>query len=685
MAKRTMLAVLVMMVGGVLGVGAEDPVWVPVVAHGPGVGDSEWRSDVTIVNPCLETAEVELVLHLPSGIVRETFEISPGAQQYFEDVVAQLTPDDGSAPLEILASSPVGVTSRTYSTSESGTFGQAMPAVAPQDFVYAGDSAALQGLREDGVFRTNLGILNAGGMAATVSIELLDRLGTVVGSYRLQVGPGAWRQDVRPFLNRFGRDDVLAGWARVTVESGGDVWVSASVIDGRTDDPTTIEATPMPACPMDIADRLALIEGLAVDERATLRPGYRYFVLQYEQPSDHQDSDSERFTQYMTLMHRDESAPLVLRTLGYSHGYADRLHEITEMLGANQLVVEHRYFTNSRPATIDWTTLSIEQAAADHHRIASQLKPIYPAPWINTGHSKGGMTASYHRRFHPDDVDVTVSYVAPMSFGPDDQRYITFLDEVGDSACRNRLTGLQRAALERRGGVLPIMESSLTSYTFDRIGGDMETLLEAVVLELPFTFWQYYGEGFCAGLPDPETASAQQLYDTLDGFVGFFLMADAVFDFYGPYFYQAHYQLGYPAIKTAHVADLLTTDAANVEAGLIPRDAETPTFDASAMPDVEDWIQTDGERLIFIYGGNDPWTAGAYDVGGASDAHTFTEVGGTHGARISTLSSSDRQQVMDLLEAWTGVTPSPPVKRSAPEPETDHAAMREMARSLAGF
>ena len=35
------------------------------------------------------------------------------------------------------------------------------------------------------------------------------------------------------------------------------------------------------------------------------------------------------------------------------------------------------------------------------------------------------MTAIYHRRFYPDDVDGTVPYVAPISFGAPDLRYPT--------------------------------------------------------------------------------------------------------------------------------------------------------------------------------------------------------------------------------------------------------------------
>ena len=41
------------------------------------------------------------------------------------------------------------------------------------------------------------------------------------------------------------------------------------------------------------------------------------------------------------------------------------------------------------------------------------------------------MTSVYHRRFYPDDVDATVAYVAPISFGAPDDRYIDFLANVG--------------------------------------------------------------------------------------------------------------------------------------------------------------------------------------------------------------------------------------------------------------
>ena len=72
-----------------------------------------------------------------------------------------------------------------------------------------------------------------------------------------------------------------------------------------------------------------------------------------------------------------------------------------------------RTVNRSAPASMDWSKLDIWQAATDHHRLVTALKPLYPARWISTGASKGGMASVYHRRFYPADVTATIAYVAP--------------------------------------------------------------------------------------------------------------------------------------------------------------------------------------------------------------------------------------------------------------------------------
>jgi hypothetical protein len=148
--------------------------------------------------------------------------------------------------------------------------------------------------------------------------------------------------------------------------------------------------------------------------------------------------------------------------------------EPTFLLGANQLLVEHRFFGPSTPQPATWEHLSVEQAAADHHRIVEAFKPLYSGRWVSTGASKGGMTSLYHRALYPEDVDATVAYVAPNSYGPEDPRYIQFLDRVGDADCRAKLDALQRDVLGRREELVPLWTAVTSAHgiTYGLIGVD---------------------------------------------------------------------------------------------------------------------------------------------------------------------------------------------------------------------
>ena len=150
-------------------------------------------------------------------------------------------------------------------------------------------------------------------------------------------------------------------------------------------------------------------------EPPTRFTGYRLFLLTYDQPADHDQPGGTRFPQRMALLHRDEAAPMVLYSTGYFINPTSGRTELTRLINANQLLVEHRYFEPSRPQPTDWKLLTIEQAARNHHRIVSALKPLYGAKWLSSGGSKGGMTSIFHRRFFPDDVDGTVAYVSPST------------------------------------------------------------------------------------------------------------------------------------------------------------------------------------------------------------------------------------------------------------------------------
>lgn len=405
----------------------------------------------------------------------------------------------------------------------------------------------------------------------------------------------------------------------------------------------------------DLLARLAAIPGLTVREEpaGAQLPGHRFFVMEFEQPVDHARPDGQRFRQRLTLLHVSSASPMVLYSGGYFVSTEPSRREPTQLLGANQLSVEHRYFGPSRPVPTDWSQLTIRQSADDFHRIVEAFKPLYPTRWLSTGASKGGETMVFFRRFHPQDVDATVAYVAPLARF-DDERFITFQEAVGEASCRERLKAFQRAALSRRAALLPLMDARALQrgLTFEHLG--RERAFEHAVIEHYFYFWQYDGLARCGTVPEP-SASDAALMDELDGRIGLDFFSDADVADYGPYHYQAAVELGFPRPFEGHLADLLQDPGTDVPAQYVPSGVSA-VFRPEAMPDIQRWVATEGERLMFIYGGHDPWTAAAFELGNAREAVLYTVAGGNHGARISQLPEAERDEARELLRQWAGVS-----------------------------
>jgi hypothetical protein len=409
--------------------------------------------------------------------------------------------------------------------------------------------------------------------------------------------------------------------------------------------------------PGDVLGQLRALPGVHdATEVNTAASGYHYFVLHFEQPVDHDDPGGPTFLQKVSLMHKDEAAPMVEYTSGYWDYYNDNLVELTGLLQANQVSIEHRYFDESRPDPADWSKLTIEQMAHDQHAITTALRMLYSGAFITAGASKGGMTAVYYKRFYPDDVDGTVPYVAPISFGAPDDRYVAYLDTIGPGACRQAVRDAATEMLANRRAALLAKaqeQASQGSIAYTRIA--IGPALESSIVSLEWAYWQYYGVGYCDTVP-AASATDQEMWDFLDDISPVADNADPRIAQFDAYYYQAYFQLGYPDSSVPYLdAYLMYADADY--AGALP--TAQPIYDGGvAMTDIDQYVRESGDRLIFIYGQWDPWTGGTFDLGNATDSLLVTQAEGTHGSRISRLAPADRDAVLAKLEAWTGVTPS---------------------------
>jgi hypothetical protein len=214
--------------------------WTEIAARLPGAAGSLWRTDVVARNTADADATVEFNLHTDSMLFTGTGMIDAGAQGVFEDIVDMIGADGEKGALEICSDQALEVVARIYNVSDDGTFGQYLDGINYSG-LDEGDDGRLYGLRQmEGEFRTNISVTNTGAETAEVMITLYDTAGTELHSYTLSVGSGMVVQDLEPFKTRAGAPELGWGFAFVEVTSGSGIVTSASVVDSRTNDATTI-------------------------------------------------------------------------------------------------------------------------------------------------------------------------------------------------------------------------------------------------------------------------------------------------------------------------------------------------------------------------------------------------------------------------------------------------------------
>lgn len=378
------------------------------------------------------------------------------------------------------------------------------------------------------------------------------------------------------------------------------------------------------------------------------------YELKVRQPLDHLDPSKGFFYQKAFLSHKAFDRPTVINTAGYSKTKNDIL-EITDLLNANQIAVEHRFFGESLPDSLEYKYLNLKQATADLHHINQLFNNIYTGKWVSSGISKGGVTTIFYRYFYPEDVDVCVAYVAPLNKEREDKRIYTFLDTVGTDECREKIKSFQSRLLENRDEVLSYLK-------FYSIGAGLkfnyltfEQAFEYAVLEYPFYFWQWGGS--CLNIPGNETS----LEDAVEYFVSWkdplILFSDQDIKYYGPHYYQSAAEMGYYGYESYKFKDLiisLPTDT-NPQATFIPNKMDV-SFDGSLLKDVHEWIESKGNKFIYIYGSKDTWSACALQPSDKVDSQWFFLTGKDHGAaRIANMSVEEKQKLVSTLERWLSI------------------------------
>lgn len=403
----------------------------------------------------------------------------------------------------------------------------------------------------------------------------------------------------------------------------------------------------------ELSDKLKSLPGVvSVEELKTTDFFSEKYLIIFEQALDVSDPESPKFRQRVYLNHKNYNAPVVYITEGYNADYASAdnyVNELSDILQANQICVEHRYFAESKPEPLDWQYLTTRGAADDHHAIRESLGKIYKGKWVSTGISKGGETCLLYQMYYPKDVVATVAYVAPVAKALEDGRHEPFIKNIGTKKDQKRIITFQKEILKRKAEIFPMFENycKISKLTF-RI--PIEEVYDYCVLEYSFAFWQWVGNTERIPAKNESDSKLFQHLITVSG-PDYFSIEGSEGTL--PFFYQAARELGYYGYDTEFLAKYLTIKTAEgyFEKIFLPKDAR-PEFYAQTATDLEKFLQTKAKNTFIIYGEYDPWTAAAPEIGSNTGVIKVVNPKGTHATRIKSLPKIQHEMVINKLNEW---------------------------------
>ena len=377
----------------------------------------------------------------------------------------------------------------------------------------------------------------------------------------------------------------------------------------------------------------------------------RYKVF-FRQPVDHDNPSAGTYDQLVYVMLNNTDSLNVLVTEGYYAFDAEKEQELVPMFGANQIVVEHRYFGESTVDDPEYRYMNADNCCDDLHEVVTSLKMLLGGKWISTGVSKSGLASNAYQAWYPNDVDVTVTYGTPLCRERYDSRAAKALAEtIGTAGQRAKLTAFMREALRRRDAMAPKFDS-VAEASGIKLPLPARQLWDFHVLDWQVAAWMFsYDFEAMPSLAASDDEIFNYIID-LDGPEAW----DAAYDV-NKYYIQAYAELGHFSFCTEGVKDLMVVDDNIVNDYLrylyVP--AGFPdTFSTAVHDKVDAFLRSTDAQCIFIYGGNDPWSfvGVGEEYANGDNLCRYVLPGAGHHVKIADFDSGTRSEIVGKVRSF---------------------------------
>jgi len=205
-------------------------------------------SDVRVFNPSYDAPLAALLELFPSGSTANqnaassiVVDIPPRGTAILNDVAGSDDLDfSGTGAVRVSSAEPFAATSRVYTATEAGTFGQFVPGVA-------GDGGLRRGVMTQlalgAAFRTNVGFFNPRDERVSVRLELRGETGNLIAQSTLTLSPLTHQQAAIGTF--FPQADILSAEnLTLSFDAAAQVLGYASVVDNSSSDQIFVAAQP---------------------------------------------------------------------------------------------------------------------------------------------------------------------------------------------------------------------------------------------------------------------------------------------------------------------------------------------------------------------------------------------------------------------------------------------------------
>ncbi len=247
---------------------------------------------------------------------------------------------------------------------------------------------------------------------------------------------------------------------------------------------------------------------------------------------------------------------------------------------------------------------------------------------------------------------MAIPYVAPIDNALEDTRIYTFLDTIGTPECRKKIFDFQDFLLKNEDKALEKLKwyAKGAKLKFNYTGSIGKSF-ELAVLEYSFSFWQW-GRS-CDSIPTNKKLDdyINELIKSSD--ISFF--SDRDIEQFASHYYQAT-QTGYYSYNIAPFKKYIKHFTSNPSAIFPPKSAKSNSFSPELYSNFKNWLDENGNNILYIYGGIDTWSAPRVLVTNRVNSKSFLIPGAHHGtARIKTMPEKMKNEFVGKIKEWSGL------------------------------